>query len=77
MRSLLKGLYDTHKAELEEATKIQTNNFVDLYKVYCNSNWRNSDLHDSFIKGFGQNFEAFSDTEAVSFCESLALLGLR
>jgi hypothetical protein len=34
-------------------------------------------LHDSFIKGFGQNFDAFTDSEAVNFCESLSVLGLK
>jgi hypothetical protein len=34
-------------------------------------------LHDSFIKGFGANFDAFSDIEAVNFCECLSLLGLK
>ena len=76
-RNLLKGFYDLHKQMIEEGVKIQTNNFVDLYRIYCNTNWRNSDLHDSFIKGFGSNFEAFSDSEAVNFCESLSVLGLK
>jgi hypothetical protein len=76
-RGLLKGFYEQHKELIEEGTKVQTNSFIDLYRIYCNSNWRNSDLHDSFIKGFGQNFDAFNDNESVNFCESLATLGLK
>lgn len=34
-------------------------------------------MHDSFIKGFGQNFDNFNEYELISFCESLAIIGLK
>lgn len=76
-RGLLRGFFEQHKQVIEDNNKIYTDKFLDLYRLYCNANWRDTDLHDSFIKGFGQNFDNFNEYELISFCESLAIIGLK
>jgi len=51
--------------------------FCDLFRIYANSNYQSNDIYNSFIRGFGTNFDSFNEFQLVNFCGSINQIGLR
>jgi hypothetical protein len=75
-REVLKLTYATIKQQIEENNAFENQDFLDLFRIFCNSGYSSIEVYNSFIKGFGEKFEQYEPAELVSFCISLGQVGL-
>lgn len=50
--------------------------FLDLLDMFVSTNWQNHETYNNFIRGFGSNFDEFTDQQAVRFVKALVGAGL-
>ena len=50
--------------------------FINLLEMYVNESWENHDTYNSFIRGFGNSFDDFSEQHMVKFVTLLGKAGL-
>ena len=51
-------------------------NFNALFKVYVENNWQGMDCYNSFIKGFGAQFDSFNTNQLCEFVSNMQRAGL-
>lgn len=50
--------------------------FLRLLNLFVDEDWQNHETYNSFIRGFGSQFEEFNNEESVKFIKSLVKVGL-
>lgn len=50
--------------------------FLELLEMFVSQKWMNHETYNNFIRGFGNNFEAFNEIDAVTFITQLVKAGL-
>jgi len=55
---------------------MQRTEFLNLLNMFVSEGWSNHETYNNFIRGFGNNFDAFSDTDSVNFISLLVRAGL-
>ena len=56
---LLNKYYKMKRDDIESCA-MGPDNFNALFKVYVENNWQGMDCYNSFIKGFGAEFDSFN-----------------
>lgn len=59
-----------------EKVDMHRGNFIGLLKTFVDSQWRNNETYNTFIRGFGNDFEKFNDEQAVKFVSLLVQANL-
>lgn len=59
-----------------ENMEIRNDKFLDLLNMFVKEGWYNAQTYNSFIKGFGEGFDDFNDTQATKFISLLVQAGL-
>jgi len=59
-----------------ENFELPRHDFLDLLDMYASTNWQNFETYNGFIRGFGSNFDKFSEREGVRFVKALVGAGL-
>lgn len=62
--------------KLETMDSINRFQFLDLLEAFVMEKWSNHETYNTFIKGFGHEFENFSDVQSVKFISLLVQAGL-
>lgn len=73
-RNYIKSFSQHYGDKIEQG--FEPDSFNRLFRIYSNSAWRNNDVFNGFIRGFGSNFDNFKPRQLVQFTESLAIVGL-
>jgi len=63
--------------DIQEGSSFGNKKFLDLFRMFSLSQYSDFEMQNSFIMGFGQNYERFNNNELVNFCVSLKMSGLR
>lgn len=75
MTQILNQFQRNHRADIEECN-MNNNSFLTLFKTYAMANWKGMDCYNAFIKGFGSNFDKFTERELIRFVVGLEIAGL-
>ena len=56
--------------------EIRNDKFLNLLNMFVKEGWYNAQTYNSFIKGFGEGFDDFNNTQATKFISLLVQAGL-
>ena len=59
-----------------ENMELRNDTFLKLLNMFVKEGWYNAQTYNSFIKGFGEGFDDFNDTQATKFISLLVQAGL-
>ena len=63
-------------SEKIENVELRRDKFLNLLDMFVQEEWKNAQTYNSFIKGFGESFDDFSDVQATKFVSLLIKAGL-
>ena len=59
-----------------ENMELRQEKFLNLLNMFVDEGWENAQTYNSFIKGFGEGFDDFSEVRATQFIALLVKAGL-
>ena len=65
-----------HLKEKIEKVDMRNHDFVSLIEMFADEEWQNVETYNSFINGFGENFDEFSSSHSVTFIQKLIQAGV-